>query len=115
MKIKYDFFLILEKPSKFGQNLLSLYMINQFTPSPSIYTNEFHHCFSQVLEGAVVVVLCRNEAEVKFHVEIDHHISSTDQAGKIRLTELAQQGNVWVEAVQSVSLNCAVTDNHLHS
>ncbi len=30
-------------------------------------------------------MLCPNEAELKFSMEIDHQISSTDQAGKIRL------------------------------
>ena len=47
--------------------------------------------FCQVLKGAVGTALCQNEAEVKFHMEINHHISSTEQAGKIRLTELYHQ------------------------
>ena len=44
--------------------------------------------FSQVLKGAVGKTLYQNEAELKFSMEIDHQISSTDQAGKVRLTEL---------------------------
>ncbi len=43
---------------------------------------------SQLLKGAVVVTLCQNEAEVKCQLDIDSHISLTEQAGKIRLTEL---------------------------
>ncbi len=39
----------------------------------------------QSLRGAVVVTHCRKEAELKFSMEIDHHTSSTEQAGKIRL------------------------------
>ncbi len=44
-----------------------------------------HPRFSQVLKGAVGATLCQNEAELKFSMEIDHHISSTEQARKIRL------------------------------
>ena len=44
--------------------------------------------FSQVLKGAVGTTLRQNEAELKFSMEIDHQISSTNQAGKIRLAEL---------------------------
>ncbi len=36
----------------------------------------------QSLKGAVVVTHCQNEAELKFSMEIDHHTSSTEQAGK---------------------------------
>ncbi len=43
---------------------------------------------SQVLKGVVGTTLCQNEAELKFSMEINHQISSTGQAGKIRLTEL---------------------------
>ncbi len=43
--------------------------------------------FCQVLKGAVGTTLCQNEAKLKFSMEIDHHTSSTDQAGKIRLTD----------------------------
>ncbi len=41
----------------------------------------------QVLKEAVGAALCQNEAEVKIHMEIDQHISSTEEEGKIRLTE----------------------------
>ncbi len=47
-----------------------------------------HFRLSQLLKGAVVVTLCQNEAEVKCQMDIDSHISLTEQAGKIRLTEL---------------------------
>ena len=43
-----------------------------------------------LIKGAVVATLCQNEAEVKFQMDImdiDHHISTTEQAGKIRVTE----------------------------
>ncbi len=43
----------------------------------------FRH--NQSLKGAVVVTHCQNEAEVKFQMEIDRHISPTEQAGKMRL------------------------------
>ncbi len=46
---------------------------------------------SQLLKGAVVVNLCQNEADVKCQMDIDSHISLTEQAGKIRLTELTHQ------------------------
>ena len=36
--------------------------------------------FCQVLKGAVGSTVGQNEAEVKFHLEIDHHISSTVQS-----------------------------------
>ncbi len=44
---------------------------------------------NQSLKGAVVVTLCQNEADVKCQMDIDSHISLTEQAGKIRLTELS--------------------------
>ena len=37
---------------------------------------------SQLLKGAVVVTLCQNEADVKCQMDIDSHISLTEQAGK---------------------------------
>ncbi len=43
---------------------------------------------SQLLKGAVVVTLYQNEADVKCQMDIDSSISLTEQAGKIRLTEL---------------------------
>ena len=46
---------------------------------------ESYHRLSQLLKGAVVVTLCQNEAEVKCQMDIDSHISLTEQAGKIRL------------------------------
>ena len=39
----------------------------------------------QSLKGAVGAILCQNEEELKISKEIDHQISSTDKAGKIRL------------------------------
>ena len=38
----------------------------------------------QSYKGAVGTILCHNEAELKMSKEIDHQISSTDQAGKIK-------------------------------
>ncbi len=45
------------------------------------YSSKFHleptddlHRNNQSLKGAVVAVLCQNEAEVKFQMDIDHHI-----------------------------------------
>ncbi len=46
---------------------------------------------NQSLKGAVVVTLCQNEADVKFQMDIDSHISFTEQTGKIRLTEAILQ------------------------
>ena len=43
---------------------------------------------SQLLKGAVVVTLRQNEAEVKCQMDIDSHISLTEQAGKIRFSLL---------------------------
>ena len=43
---------------------------------------------NQSLKGAFVVTLCQNETDVKCQMDIDSHISLTEQAGKIRLTEL---------------------------
>ncbi len=40
---------------------------------------------NQSLKGAVVATHCQNEAELKFSMEIDHQISLTEEAGKIRL------------------------------
>ncbi len=34
------------------------------------------------------MTLCQNEAQVKCQMDIDSQISLTEQAGKIRLTEL---------------------------
>ena len=42
----------------------------------------------QSYKGAVGTTLCENKAELKISKEIDHQILSTDQAGKIRPTEL---------------------------
>ncbi len=47
---------------------------------------------SQLLKGAVVVILWQNEADVKCQMDIDTHISLTEQAGKIRLTKLMRSG-----------------------
>ncbi len=44
--------------------------------------------FSQVLKRAAGATLSQNEAELKISMEIHHQMSSTDQAGKIRLAEL---------------------------
>ncbi len=49
--------------------------------------------FSQVLKGAVGMTLCQNERGLEFSMEIDHQNSFTDQAGKIRLTELINQSH----------------------
>ncbi len=46
------------------------------------------HPLSQTYKGAVVVTLCQNEADVKFQMDIDSHISITEQAGKIGLTSI---------------------------
>ena len=44
--------------------------------------------FCQLLKRAAGAMLCHNEAELKISMEIHHQMSSTDQAGKIRLAEL---------------------------
>ncbi len=41
---------------------------------------------NQSLKGAVVVTLCQNDTDVKCQMDIDFHISLTEQAGRIRLT-----------------------------
>ena len=46
-----------------------------------------------ILKGAVVVTLCQNEADVNFQMDIDHHISITEQAGNMRLIDLPQSCN----------------------
>ncbi len=57
--------------------------IRSFIPSVSL-----HECYrnNQSLNGAVVVTLCKNEAEVKFQMEFDHHMRcgafSNDQLGE---------------------------------
>ena len=61
--------------------------IQQFQGVSYIYVMRL----SQLLKGAVVVTLCQNEAEVKCQMDIDSHISLTEQAGKIRLAELTHQ------------------------
>ena len=43
--------------------------------------------YNQSLKAAVLVTLCQNEADVKFQMDIDSHISFTEQAGKIRKSD----------------------------
>ncbi len=64
---------------------------NQTDNSLAWLGKTYQQPFQQVLKGAVGGTLGQNEAEVKFHMEIGKHISSTEQAGKIRLTELSHQ------------------------
>ncbi len=79
----------------------------QYTKGCFQYPSQFLPCgngmrignhFSQVLKGAVGASLCQNEADVKIHMEIDHHISSTDQAGKIlacSVSEIWESMTIW--------------------
>ncbi len=71
--------------------------LNQFFFYMCVAPDEMFACpvpllrLSQLLEGAVVVTLCQNEAYVKCQMDIDSSISLTEQAGKIRLIELTHQ------------------------
>ena len=49
-------------------------------------------------------MLCQNEADVKFQMDIVHHISFTEKAGAMRLIELPQSWhlNVMGDEGQSV-------------
>ncbi len=75
---------------------------------------------NQSLKGAVGTTLCQNEAELKLSMEMDHHTSSTDQAGKIRLPELiindiylprfAVDNQWWVSLVSLIFPACSVSE-----
>ena len=45
------------------------------------------------------MTLCQNQAEVKFQIEIDHHVSPTEKAGAMRLIDLifpaCSVGEIW--------------------
>ncbi len=48
---------------------------------------------NQSLKGAVIVTLCQKEADVKFQMDIESHVSLTEQAGKIRLMRKFSQSD----------------------
>ena len=50
-----------------------------------VYGMWITECNNQSLKGAVVVTLCQNEADVKFQMEIDSHISLTEQGVGVNL------------------------------
>ena len=47
------------------------------------YLSKHGKRLSQLLKGAVVVTFCQNEAEVKCQMDIDSHISLTEQVIKL--------------------------------
>ena len=62
---------------------------------------------SQLLKGAVVVTLCQNEAEVKCQMDIDCHISLTEQAGKFWRSmsmEIFSSASFWRSIVPTAPL-----------
>ena len=52
--------------------------------------------FYQVLNGAVGATLYQNEAEVKFHMEIDHQISPTldFQSDSLQMLQTTKQDDI---------------------